>query len=87
MIKMLGVEMLNQAEVAIEIEKATGEKMSKGAVCEWLARAGLEGIPFKRTKHYSVDLIRDYLRYEKMDLRVALEILREIRRQKIADKK
>lgn len=78
-LNILGIKMIDQIEVGKIIEKATGEKISRGAVCEWLARAGLDGISFKRTKYYSVDLIKDFLRYEKVELRQAIEIVREIK--------
>ena len=73
-IKILGVEMISQAEVG----ELIGIK-AKSTVCEWLARAGIEGTPINKTKYYSTDLIRDYLRYGKLEVRQAVEILRQIK--------
>jgi hypothetical protein len=73
-IKILGVEMISQAEVG----ELIGIK-AKSTVCEWLARAGIEGTPINKTRYYSTDLIRDYLRYGKLEVRQAVEILRQIK--------
>lgn len=73
-INILGVEMISQAEVG----KLLGIK-AKSTICEWLARAGIEGTPINKTKYYSTDLIRDYLRYGKVEIRQAVEILRQIK--------
>ena len=74
MINVLGVEMITQKEVG----KIIGIK-SKSTICEWLARAGIEGTPINKTRYYSTDLIRDYLRYGKVEIRQAVEILRQIK--------
>lgn len=73
-INILGVELITQAEVG----KLIGIK-AKSTICEWLARAGIEGTPINKTKYYSTDLIRDYLRYGKIEIRQAVEILRQIK--------
>ena len=73
MINVLGVEMITQKEVG----KIIGIK-SKSTICEWLARAGIEGTYINRKKYFSVEQIRDYLRYGKVEIRKAVEILREI---------
>lgn len=73
-ITVLGVEMLSQAEVG----KLLGIKASS-TVSDWLARAGIAGITIKGRKYFSSDLIKDYLRYGKLELRQAVEILREIK--------
>ena len=73
-INILGVELITQAEVG----KLIGIK-AKSTICEWLARAGIEGTPINKTKYYSTDLIRDYLRYGKVEIRQAVEILRQIK--------
>ena len=73
-INILGVELITQAEVG----KLIGIK-AKSTICEWLARAGIEGTPINKTKYYSTDLIRDYLRYGKIEIRQAVEILRKIK--------
>lgn len=74
MINILGVEMITQKEVGKLIGTST-----KSTICKWLARAGIEGTPIKKTRYYSTDLIRDYLRYGKVDIRQAVEILRQIK--------
>ena len=80
-INILGVELITQAEVG----KLIGIK-AKSTICEWLARAGIEGTPINKTKYYSTDLIRDYLRYGKTEIRKAVEILREISTLKKGEK-
>lgn len=69
---VLGIEMVTQAEVG----KIIGTN-SQATVSEWLAKAGLAGIPLKKKKYYSVEAIKDYLRYGKVELRQAIELLRE----------
>ena len=73
-INILGVEMISQAEVG----KLLGIK-AKSTICEWLARAGIEGTPINKTRYYSTESIRDYLRYGKVEIRQAVEILRQIK--------
>lgn len=71
---ILGIEMITQAEVGKIIGTST-----KSTICKWLARAGIEGTPIKKTRYYSTEQIKDYLRYGKVDIRQAIEILREIK--------
>lgn len=73
-ITILGVKMIDQQSVGILI----GTK-SRSTISEWLARAGLDGISIRNKKWYSQELIKDYLRYERVDVRQAVEILREIK--------
>lgn len=73
-INVLGVKMIPQTEVA----KIIGTDC-RATASEWLARAGLSGIAIKKTKYYSLELIKDYLRYERLDVRAAIEVLREIK--------
>ena len=71
---ILGVKMIDQTEVG----KLIGTK-SRSTISEWLARAGLEGISIRNRKWYAEELIKDFLRYEKVELRQAIELLREIK--------
>ena len=71
---ILGVKMIDQTEVG----KLIGTK-SRSTISEWLARAGLEGISIRNRKWYAEDLIRDFLRYERVETRQAIELLREIK--------
>lgn len=73
-INILGVELITQAEVG----KLIGIK-AKSTICEWLARAEIDGTSINKKKYYSTDLIRDYLRYGKIEIRQAVEILRQIK--------
>ena len=75
-LNILGVEMIDQAEVG----KIIGTK-SRSTISEWLARAGLSGVSIKSKKWYSVELMRDFFRYEKVEIRKAVELLREIQIQ------
>lgn len=70
---ILGIEMITLEEVGKHINTT-----SKATTCEWLARAGIEGTYINRKKYFSVEQIRDYLRYGKVEIRKAVEILREI---------
>lgn len=69
-----GIEMIGQQTVGILL----GTK-SKATICQWLARAGLSGISINNRKYYSINLIKEYLTYEKVEIREALELLREIK--------
>ena len=70
---ILGIEMITLEEVGKLIDTT-----SKATVCEWLARANIDGTYINRKKYFSVEQIRDYLRYGKVEIRKAVEILREI---------
>lgn len=74
---ILGVELITLEEVGKLIDTT-----SKATTCEWLARAGIEGTYINRKKHFSVEQIKDYLRYGKVEIRKAIELLREIQRLK-----
>ncbi len=69
-----GIQMICQESIGILL----GTK-SRSTVSEWLARAGLSGISINNKKYYSIDIIKDYLRYENVDIRAAIELLREIK--------
>ncbi len=71
---ILGVEMLTQ----IEVGELIGSK-SRSTISEWLARADISGTTINKTKYYSKKQIRDYLRYGKIEIRQALDILRQIK--------
>ena len=79
--QILGIEMITLEEVGKHIDTT-----SKATVCEWLARAGIEGTYINRKKYFSVEQIRDYLRYGKVEIRKAIELLREIQRLKKGEK-
>lgn len=70
---ILGIEMITQKEVG----ELIGIK-SKATVCQWLARADLDGVAIHKTRYYSVEQIKDYLRYGKIEIRKAVELMREI---------
>ena len=76
-----GVEMIGQKAVGILL----GTK-SKATVSEWLARAGLDGISINNRKYYSIDIIKNHLRYEKTEIKEAIEILREIKIMQLKSK-
>lgn len=76
-IKILGVEMISQAEVGKLIGTST-----KSTICKWLARANLTGVAIKKTRYYSVESIKDVLTYGKLETKQALELLREIKKLK-----
>lgn len=78
---ILGVELITQEEVGNII----GIK-AKSTICEWLARAEIDGTSINGKRFYSVEQIRDYLRYGKTDIRKAIEILREISMLKKGEK-
>ena len=69
-----GVEMIGQESVGILL----GTK-SRSTISEWLARAGLDGISINNRKYYAINLIREYLQFEKVEIREAIELLREIK--------
>jgi hypothetical protein len=73
MIKVLGVEMVTQEEVG----KIIGTDC-RGTISEWLARADISGTAIKKKKYYSVEQIKDYLRYGKVEVRKIVELMREI---------
>jgi hypothetical protein len=73
MTEILGIQMITQKEVG----ELIGVK-AKSTICEWLARAEIDGVAINKTRYYSVEQIKDYLRYGKTDIRKAVEILREI---------
>lgn len=77
-----GVEMIGQKTVGILL----GTK-SKATICQWLARAGLDGISINNRKYYAIHLIQQYLTYEKVEIREAIELLREIKIFSIKRKK
>lgn len=69
-----GVELIGQESVG----KLLNTKC-RATISEWLARAGLSGISINNRKYYSINLIKEYLTYEKVEIREALELLREIK--------
>ena len=71
--EILGIQMITQNEVG-ELIGTT----NRSTVSQWLARADIDGTAIKGTKYYSVEQIKDYLRYGKTEIRKAVEILREI---------
>lgn len=52
---------------------------SRSTISEWLARAGLDGISINNRKYYAINQIREYLRFQKVEIREAIELLREIK--------
>ena len=78
---ILGVEMIDQTEVG-ELIGTT----NRSTVSQWLARADIDGTAIKGTKYYSVEQIKDYLRYGKVEIRKAVELLREIQLLKKGEK-
>ena len=76
-----GVEMIGQKAVGILL----GTK-SKSTVSEWLARAGLPGTSINNKKYYSIQQIKEYLTYNKIEIREAIEILREIKIMQLKSK-
>lgn len=76
-----GVEMIGQKAVGILL----GTK-SKATVSEWLARAGLPGTSINNKKYYSIQQIKEYLTYNKIEIREAIEILREIKIMQLKSK-
>lgn len=76
-----GVEMIGQKSVGILL----GTR-SKATVCQWLARAGLAGTSINNRKYYSIEEIQNYLKYEKVEIREAIELLREIKIMQIKRK-
>ena len=81
MTNILGVELITQKEVG----ELIGTK-SRSTISEWLARAEIDGTSIKGQKYYSVEQIRDYLRYGKIDTRKVIELVREIQRLKKGEK-
>ena len=79
--QILGIEMITLEEVGKHIDTT-----SKATVCEWLARAGIEGTYINRKKYFSVEQIRDYLRYGKAEIRKVVELMREIQQLKKGEK-
>lgn len=73
MIKVLGIEMITQEEIG----KLIGTNC-KGTISEWLARADITGTAIKKKRYYSVEQIKDYLRYGKIDNRRIIELMREV---------
>ena len=69
-----GVEMIGQKSVGVLL----GTK-SSATVSEWLTKAGLTGISINNRKYYSTKLITDYLTYQNVELREAVELLRQIK--------
>ena len=74
---ILGVELITLEEVGKLIDTN-----SKATTCEWLARAGIEGTYINRKKHFSVEQIKDYLRYGKVEIRKIVELMREVQQLK-----
>lgn len=81
MTNILGVELITQKEVG----ELIGTK-SRSTISEWLARAEIDGTSIKGQKYYSVEQIKDYLRYGKVEIRKAIEVLRELQRLKKGEK-
>ena len=79
--EILGIKMITQKEVG----EAIGVK-AKSTICEWLARANIDGTSINGQKMYSVEQIQDYLRYGKVEIRKAIEVLRELQRLKKGEK-
>ena len=79
--QILGIEMITLEEVGKLIDTT-----SKATVCEWLARANIDGTYINRKKYFSVEQIKDYLRYGKVEIRKAVELLREIQLLKKGEK-
>ena len=55
--EILGVQMITQNEVG-ELIGMT----NRSTISEWLARADISGTTINKTKYYSVEQIKDYLR-------------------------
>ena len=79
--EILGIQMITQNEVG-ELIGMT----NRSTVSQWLARADIDGTAIKGTKYYSVEQIKDYLRYGKLEIRKAVELLREIQLLKKGEK-
>lgn len=79
--EILGIQMITQNEVG-ELIGTT----NRSTVSQWLARADIDGTAIKGTKYYSVEQIKDYLRYGKLEIRKAVELLREIQLLKKGEK-
>ena len=79
--EILGIQMITQNEVG-ELIGTT----NRSTVSQWLARADIDGTAIKGTKYYSVEQIKDYLRYGKVEIRKAVELLREIQLLKKGEK-
>ena len=79
--EILGIQMITQNEVG-ELIGMT----NRSTVSQWLARADIDGTAIKGTKYYSVEQIKDYLRYGKVEIRKAVELLREIQLLKKGEK-
>ena len=79
--EILGIQMITQTEVG-ELIGTT----NRSTVSQWLARADIDGTAIKGTKYYSVEQIKDYLRYGKLEIRKAVELLREIQLLKKGEK-
>ena len=79
--EILGIQMITQNEVGELIGTA-----NRSTVSQWLARADIDGTAIKGTKYYSVEQIKDYLRYGKLEIRKAVELLREIQLLKKGEK-
>ena len=79
--QILGIEMITLEEVGKHIDTT-----SKATVCEWLARAGIEGTYINRKKYFSVEQIKDYLRYGKVEIRKIVELMREVQQLKKGEK-
>lgn len=71
--EILGIQMITQNEVG----ELIGTK-SRSTISEWLARADISGTTINKTKYYSVEQIKDYLRYGKLEIRKAVELMREV---------
>ena len=71
--EILGIQMITQNEVG-ELIGTT----NRSTVSQWLARADIDGTAIKGTKYYSVEQIKDYLRYGKVEIRKAVELMREV---------
>ena len=70
---ILGVEMITQEEVG----KIIGTNC-RGTVSEWLEQADISGTAINKKKYYSVEQIKDYLRYGKVEIRKIVELMREV---------
>ena len=78
---ILGVELITLEEVGKLIDTN-----SKATTCEWLARANIDGTYINRKKYVSVEQIKDYLRYGKVETRKIVELMREIQQLKKGEK-
>lgn len=70
---ILGIEMITQVEVG----ELIGTK-SRSTISAWLSRADISGVAINGTNYYSVEQIKDYLRYGKLEIRKAVELMREV---------